>query len=201
MLPVSLIIPTQNRAAVLRRALQSIAAVVPPTDPVEIIVIDNGSTDRTPEVCGEIRAMFPEHAWRYFHEPMPGLLSGRHRGAKEARGEILSYLDDDVLLSPSWLEGVTEAFGNPDVALVGGPSVPEFQDKPPQWLDNLWDEHEDKGRRTLFALSLIDSGPAVRPGRSAPCHWAQSLYPEGCLRPLWWLSSGLRSARASTVPG
>ena len=160
MLPVSMIIPTLNRAAALMRVLRSTAAVVHPRDPVEIIVVDNGSTDRTPEVCNEIKVMYPQHEWRYFYEPIPGLLSGRHRGAKEARGEILSYLDDDVLLSPSWLEGVTEAFVNPEVALVGGPSVPEFQVKPPEWLDNLWDE--GNGRRTLFALSLIDSGTAVR---------------------------------------
>jgi glycosyltransferase involved in cell wall biosynthesis len=160
MLPVSLIIPTLNRAAALMRMLRSTAAVVHPRDPVEIIVVDNGSTDRTPEAWSEIRAMFPQHEWRYFHEPMPGLLSGRHRGAKEARGEILSYLDDDVLLGPSWLEGVTEAFGSPEVALVGGPSVPEFQVNPPEWLDNFWDE--GNGRRTLFALSLIDSGTTVR---------------------------------------
>jgi hypothetical protein len=81
--------------------------------------------------------MFPEHEWRYFHEPMPGLLSGRHRGAQEARGEILSYLDDDVLLGPFWLEGVTEAFANPEVVLVGGPSVPEFQVKPPGFTSNV----------------------------------------------------------------
>jgi hypothetical protein len=74
-------------------------------------------------------------------------------------------------LSPSWLEGLTEAFGDPDVALVGGPSLPEFQDKPPEWLDNLWDE--DKGRRMLVALSLIDSGPA------ALYLWAQLFDHEG----------------------
>jgi hypothetical protein len=111
-------------------------------------------------VCGAIRATFPRHEWRYFYEPMPGLLSGRHRGAKEARGEILCYLDDDVLLSSTWLEGLTEAFSNPEISLVGGPSIPEFEEEPPEWLEDLWDEHD--GRRMLCALSLIDSGPTVR---------------------------------------
>jgi glucosyl-dolichyl phosphate glucuronosyltransferase len=93
---------------------------------------------------------------------MPGLLSGRHCGAKEARGEILVFIDDDVVLSASWLDGVVHAFGNPDVALVGGPSLPEYEVDPPEWLESLW-HYDADGRRTLLELSLIDSGPAVRP--------------------------------------
>jgi hypothetical protein len=49
MVQVSLIFPTLNRAAVLMRTLRSIVAVMRPSDPVEIIVVDNGLTDRTPE--------------------------------------------------------------------------------------------------------------------------------------------------------
>ena len=98
-LQVSLIIPPLNRAEVLRRTLRSIVAVVHPSDSVEIIVVDNASVDRTAEVCREVRMRFPQYEWRYFYEPVPGLLSGRHRGAKEAQGEILSFLDDDVLFA------------------------------------------------------------------------------------------------------
>jgi glycosyltransferase involved in cell wall biosynthesis len=157
-----LVIPTLNRAGLLVRALRSIVAVVDPSDPVEIIVVDNGSGDQTAEVCSEIRAIFPQHEWRYFYEPMPGLLSGRHRGAKEAQGEVLAFIDDDVVLSASWLDGLLDAFSNPEVVLVGGPSLPEYEVAPPEWLESLW-HNDDDGRRTLFALSLIDSGSAVRP--------------------------------------
>jgi len=136
-LQVSLIIPTLNRAEVLGRTLRSIVAVVHPSDPVEIIVVDNGSADRTAEVCREVRVRFPQYEWRYFYEPVPGLLSGRHRGAKEAQGEILSFLDDDVLLSRSWLDGLTDAFNGPGVVLVGGPSRPQFEIEPPGWLEAL----------------------------------------------------------------
>jgi glucosyl-dolichyl phosphate glucuronosyltransferase len=159
---ISIIIPTLNRAALLARTLTSIAREVDAASPVEVIVVDNGSTDTTEATVKTVRCDFPRHEWRYFYEPMPGCLSGRHRGAKEARGEILAYLDDDVVLSASWFDGLINAFSNPEVALVGGPSLPEYEMEPPEWLQSLW-HYDADGRRTLFELSLIDSGPAVRP--------------------------------------
>ena len=47
-------------------------------------------------------------------DPQPGLLAGRHRGAREARGEILIYLDDDVRVSEGWLGGRDS---NPDTVV------------------------------------------------------------------------------------
>jgi glucosyl-dolichyl phosphate glucuronosyltransferase len=159
---ISIIIPTFNRAAQLARVLTSIAREVDGANPVEVIVVDNGSTDKTVATYKTVAGDFSKHNWRYVYEPMPGLLSGRHRGANEAQGEILAYLDDDVVLNGSWFDGLVDAFGNPEVGLVGGPSLPEYEVEPPRWLESLWHCDAD-GRRALFELSLIDSGPAVRP--------------------------------------
>jgi glycosyltransferase involved in cell wall biosynthesis len=156
----SVIVPTFNRGRLLRAMLQSLGRNLGCREDIEVVIVDNGSTDDTRAIYYTVKSSFPAIQWQYFYEPMPGLLSGRHKGAKEARGQMLSYLDDDVLLSPTWLEGLTEAFSNPEIALVGGPSAPEFERVPPRWLEELW--HEDDGRRILSALSLIDSGPKVR---------------------------------------
>ena len=110
---ISIIIPTFNRAAQLARALRSIAGTVGAADPVEIIVVDNASTDATEATYKKLRADFPKHEWRYIYEAMPGLLSGRHCGAKHARGEILAFIDDDVALTASWLDGLMQAFSTP----------------------------------------------------------------------------------------
>jgi glucosyl-dolichyl phosphate glucuronosyltransferase len=157
---VSIIIPTFNRASALARTLKSVAEAVPPNASVEFIIVDNGSTDRTVEAFNNC-AKFHNQEWRYFYEPMPGLLSGRHKGAAEARGEILSFLDDDVLLAPSWLDALQEAFADPTVALVGGPSRPSYEVEPPHWLEGLW-WHSDDGGKCFGPLSLIDLGSSVR---------------------------------------
>jgi glycosyltransferase involved in cell wall biosynthesis len=145
MADISIIVSTRNRACTLANALNSIANVVRPSETVEIIVIDNGSSDRTRKVCKHIGERFPRHHWRFFYDDMPGLLTGRHRGAKEAGGDILAYLDDDILLAPTWLESLIEAFSDPSVVLLGGPSTPVFERDPPPWLRDFWTE-TDKGR-------------------------------------------------------
>jgi glycosyltransferase involved in cell wall biosynthesis len=157
---ISIIIPTLNRASHLGRALKSIVASANPADTVEIIVVDNGSTDQTANVWQQIKEQFSKYEWRYVYEPVPGLLSGRHRGAKKARGEILSFLDDDVLLAPSWLNALQDAFSDPGIVLVGGPSRPEYELDPPDWLEGLWVEAD--GFRMLGWLSLLASGPEIR---------------------------------------
>ena len=81
--------------------------------------------------------------------------SGRPRG----EGRILAYLDDDVVLAPTWHGAIREAFSDPSVALVGGPSFPHFEVDPPSWLAAFWVVTE-KGRR-CGELSLIDHGSAI----------------------------------------
>jgi glycosyltransferase involved in cell wall biosynthesis len=125
-------------------------------DSNEILVIDNCSTDQTPDMYRLVKDKFPKVPFRYFKEVMPGLLSARHRGAKEARGDILAYLDDDVLLGPAWVEGLRDAFRDPAVVLVGGPSQPHYNSDPPAWLPKLWLEFD--GGRYLDLLSVIDLG-------------------------------------------
>ena len=157
---VSIIIPTYNRASVLTRCLKSIADGVAGHKDIEVLIVDNGSTDGTDTLFQRITASYPQVCWRYFYDDMPGLLTGRHRGAAEARGEILAYLDDDILITPSWLGALCEAFRDRSVTLAGGPSLPQYEVAPPSWLDGLWSEFE--GGRTCAWLSLNDSRASNR---------------------------------------
>ena len=160
MLDISIIIPTLNRARLIHRTLEAAANVLQRGRCGEILVVDSSSNDETAAVFREFQARFPRCEWRYIHEPLPGLLSGRHRGAKEARGGILAYVDDDVLLSPTWLLGLEEAFADPAVALATGPTRPHYEADPPDWLHGLWEQWDD--RRVLVSLSLLDCGDKIR---------------------------------------
>ncbi len=156
---VSAIIPTFNRSASLRRTLESLAVVR--GDELEILVVDNGSTDDTRAAFDETAARHPARAWRYLAEPMPGLLSGRHAGAHAARGEICAFLDDDVRVAPTWLEAIQEAFRNPGVTLAGGPSTPRYETPPPEWLAGFW-ERDEHGEFCTW-LSLFQGGDRGKP--------------------------------------
>jgi glycosyltransferase involved in cell wall biosynthesis len=157
---ISIIVPTYNRAVALHRTLTSIGKVVRSNDPVEVIIVDNGSGDNTAAVCRDIENRFPKHNFCYFYDEMPGLLTGRHLGARKAKGEILSFLDDDVVLAPSWLAALKDAFSDPEVMLAGGPSWPQYEVEPPHWLSGMWDEFE--GGRVCGELSLVDQGATAK---------------------------------------
>jgi glucosyl-dolichyl phosphate glucuronosyltransferase len=97
---ISVIIPTRNRAELLRAALLSLSLQTLPPEDFEVLVVDNGSTDHTKKVVNGFNGLM--HL-RYFFDPTPGLHVGRHRGLREASGEILVYGDDDIEALPTWL--------------------------------------------------------------------------------------------------
>src|SRR5262249_8677245 len=103
-----------------------------------------------------VRSRFPKIDFQYFREPIPGLLSGRHRGVREASGDVCAFLDDDVRLDPDWLAALEEAFEDPATILAGGPSRALFECSPPAWINNFYDEN-DQGRFCIW-LSLFDGG-------------------------------------------
>ena len=93
----SVIIPTFNRAALLKETLDSVLAQR--YRDLEIIVVDDGSTDATAATV----AAYGERV-RYLHHANCGLNASRNRGAAVARGEFLAFLDDDDLWEPCFLE-------------------------------------------------------------------------------------------------
>src|SRR5688500_3500637 len=95
---VTVIICTRNRADQLRRTLESAAAVDTPEHVSwELLVVDNGSTDHTPEVVESFSGRLPI---RRVSEPEAGLSNARNRGVAEAKGDYICWTDDDVLIDP-----------------------------------------------------------------------------------------------------
>lgn len=163
---VSIIVPSRNRHASLGRTLGSIAQLRVGSNDVEVLIVDNGSVDQTRTTYESNRVATSGLEWRYFYEPMPGLLSGRHRGALEARGDICVFLDDDVRLDKDWLIAIVESFGDSQVVLVGGPSRPIFESSPSNWLADFF--CEDHHGRHCADLSLMDGGERIK--EVDPCY-------------------------------
>jgi len=157
---ISIIIPTLNRAKTLELAIKSFYLQNFSPEQFEIIVIDNGSTDNTKNVTEAAIAEYPSHQIRYIYESEPGLLSGRHRGALEAKGEILTFVDDDIEANVNWLQAIKESFDDSTVQMVGGRNLPKYEVEPPEWLKWFWIEHSYG--KLCPELSLLDFGEQVR---------------------------------------
>jgi glycosyltransferase involved in cell wall biosynthesis len=98
---VSTIIPVHNRAGMLREAVTSALAQI--YRPIEIIIVDDGSTDDTAEVCDELASHCPDSV-SVVHQLNTGPGVARETGREAARGEFIQYLDSDDLLLPRKFE-------------------------------------------------------------------------------------------------
>lgn len=161
MCDVSVIIPTANHPKNLARALRSLATVGTGHLPFEVIVVDNAPNGTTFQIVQDIARNGSELRVHYHREFTPGLVAGRHRGGVEATSGLLLYLDDDVRVDLGWLAAVKEAFENPEVHLVGGPILPEYEGNPPRWLDGFWHRAAD-GDAMCGYLSLLDFGGQIK---------------------------------------
>lgn len=133
---VTVAIPTYNRADFLRQTLAGIAAQQFPRDHFEVLVIDNNSKDHTRAVVEEFAAAHP--APRYILETKQGLDYARNRAIAEARGEIILFGDDDILVQPDWIaQMAVPLLADQElrrVGAVGGEVIPVFPDGLPDWV-------------------------------------------------------------------
>jgi glycosyltransferase involved in cell wall biosynthesis len=131
---LSVLICTYNRARLLRETLASIRDLnTPPDCVVEILVVDNNSTDNTRLVIEEAARGSTRPIVR-LHEPRQGKSFALNRGLSEARGEVIALTDDDVLPSREWLTRLVHAFREHDVTFVFGKVLPRWGRLPPPEL-------------------------------------------------------------------
>ena len=131
---ITVILCTYNRAAILAKALGSLAASVMPADTEwEVLVADNNSKDQTRAVVEGFCQQYPER-FRYHFEPQPGKSFALNSALREARGNILAFMDDDVRVEPTWLHNLTSVLHDPEWAGAGGRTLPAPGFSPPRWL-------------------------------------------------------------------
>lgn len=154
---LSVVVCTHNRATLLPRCLEAlmqqdgVAA-----DAIEVLVIDNRSTDGTKQVAEAFQGRHP--AIRYVFESHLGLSVARNTGLAEARAPLVAYIDDDAFAEPQWAEAVLASFASGDdrLAVVAGRVFPEWETTPPEcmtpFLEALFTVH-DRGDepRTMAA--------------------------------------------------
>ena len=106
---VSIIVATRDRADLLSQALGTLAkAVAAATVACEVIVVDNGSTDGTPELIERLRVEQPD--WRFLACPAPGKARALNLALTGAKAELLAFTDDDVVLPENWIERLVAFF-------------------------------------------------------------------------------------------
>jgi len=133
---VSVVIATKDRANFLGRALESLARQGP-APAFEVLVVDNGSSDGTPELVRERSAAAP-FALRLLSVPQPNRSAARNAGVRAALGAIVVFVDDDVYLPEGFLAAHAAAHAGVFPLAVSGPilNVPSYGYRPrPAWTN------------------------------------------------------------------
>jgi len=159
---ISVAICSYNRARFILQALDSLFSQDFPQEAFEVIVVDNNSTDNTLEVLAQYQVQHPSYSFRFVTEPNQGVAHTRNRGAKEARGAIIAYLDDDSIAQPGWLKTTVDFFAShPEVYSTGGKITPYFLTEIPDWYSKYF----------FGLVGNFDQGPRIKQltGQRYPC--------------------------------
>jgi len=128
---VSIIIPALNSEKTLDACLNAIWSMDYPKDRLEVILVDNGSTDGTVKIA-------KKHNIRIFIKPKVNISALRNFGAKMARGEIYAFVDSDCLVSKDWLNNALIHLKNLKKNTVAAAGC--YYDIPPDasWVEKSW---------------------------------------------------------------
>src|SRR5258708_20879715 len=112
---VIVLIDTYNHEHFIEEAIQSVLSQDFPASEREILVVDDGSTDRTPEILAKFASQI-----RVLRKTNGGQASAFNHGIPECRGELIAFLDADDWWAPTKLTQVTQAMTpNPEIGFVG----------------------------------------------------------------------------------
>lgn len=148
---ITISIQTYNNWFYLKKTLDSLNQLRNDTAiDYEILVINNNCTDCTEKLLEEYKSKYSGN-FRYVFEGKQGLSYARNKALEEARGEIISFLDDDVIVDTNWLESTVSAFRKYSATVVGGRSYLIYSEERPKWL----------GSEIEWMLSKLDYGEHV----------------------------------------
>jgi glycosyltransferase involved in cell wall biosynthesis len=149
---LSVLICTYNRARLLEQTLEALAlAAAPDGCAVEIVVVDNNSSDDTIDVVRRAAATGPLPV-RYVLERQQGKSFGLNRGLSVTQGDVIALTDDDVLPAADWLVRIVANFRAEEVVFVFGKVLPRWETPPPPEMLTR------RARDIWGPLALIDYG-------------------------------------------
>ena len=151
---LTVIICTYNRAKYIGALLESVAANDLSKSEYEIVLVDNNCTDNTRAICDAFAAAHKDVNFRYVVESEQGLSAARNKGIKEAKGDLIVYVDDDALVDTHYLRDYVEWFAaNHETMACGGPIEPLYETHEPSWMTpytkallTAWMNYGDKVR-------------------------------------------------------
>ncbi|MBF0490305.1 MAG: glycosyltransferase family 2 protein [Candidatus Omnitrophica bacterium] len=147
---ISIIVCTYNRCQSLKDTLESFTKLnFSPDINYEILIIDNNSTDQTKNIA-QSYVPFLGNKLRYLFEAQQGKCYALNLSINEAKGDVLAFTDDDVIVDPNYLLEINKIFSKPnnEIEFIGGKILPLWEGDKPSWISGS----------LMGALAMLDYG-------------------------------------------
>lgn len=156
---LSIVICTYNRSSFLRDGLEAIVKqLLTCSDAsIEIIVVDNNSSDDTRAIVEQFQNRFSSLSLVYVFEKVQGLSFARNSGIENAKCKFIAFVDDDAVVNENWLSSLFQVINNTNAHVFGGPIYPRFEIPCPDWIDpNYFVRKFKKNDGFLNSMAAID---------------------------------------------
>ncbi len=131
---ISVIVATHSRRALLARTLDALVAQEWPKDKLEIVVVDNDSTDDTYAFVDQLMRSHAVPSFQLVQEKRRGKTFAVNTGLRAASGDLLAFTDDDVVPEPQWLRALNGALQETGADFAVGRILPLWEAAPPSWV-------------------------------------------------------------------
>ena len=165
---LTILLCTYNRAKLLNPLLEQLVKQIVDLkrNDIEILLIDNNSTDETKNVVFEFikRSQF----LKYDFEPKQGLAKARNSGIKLASGKIIIFIDDDIVLGEGWLNEILNSLQKYPYKAFGGKVIPLWEKDKPSYINlegffslsqKIFPSHDNGTEERLYPLSKEETNP------------------------------------------
>jgi len=151
---LSIIVCTYNREKYIGECLSRLAKQDIDQSTYEVLIINNQSTDHTQAVIDKIITQYPKINFRSFIEENQGHTYARNRGIIEAKGNLLSFIDDDAFVQTDYCKEIIKFFKTHEkISDIGGRIIPKYEKTEPPWMSKY----------LLPLVAAIDLGNLPKP--------------------------------------
>jgi GT2 family glycosyltransferase len=153
---ISVVIPAYNATETIEGCLTSL--FMQSYLPCEIIVVNNNSTDHTKDLAMKLISNQKEIAACCLDEYRQGPSFARNCGAKQARGDVIAFIDADCIADPSWLCRLSESFNSSDVGAVAGSIIGYKKETFIEKFHTLFTMKDLPESRIFYEFNLVSGG-------------------------------------------
>lgn len=129
---ITIVFSTYNGERTLARMLEALCVVEPPRRDLQVIAVDNGSSDRSPQILRSFLCRLP---LTLLYQPKRGKNRALNLAIPHIHGDLVVFTDDDVLPHHNWLNGYERyADNHPECDIFGGTIRPYWENSPERWI-------------------------------------------------------------------